>query len=210
MGQQVPAGQLQQLLDALLKQLQHVKPQELANTLWACAKQQYLPQQLLSAPGVVELLCTGNAQGLANAAWACGQLGHRDGLLVPALLTEVQQRLAAGAVTVNNNFTIQGFCNLCWAVAVLHLQQHALQVLHMARAGSFVWPTTTAEQHKQMWQVHTWLLDCQLAGAKGLQGSLTEQQLQQCRAAWEQQMKHTACLTAADEAHSMFDIMPHV
>uniref|UniRef100_A0A383VJ75 RAP domain-containing protein n=1 Tax=Tetradesmus obliquus TaxID=3088 RepID=A0A383VJ75_TETOB len=48
-----------------------------------------------------------------------------------------------------------------------------------------------AEDHRQLWQVHTWLLDFQLAGAQGLQGSLTEQQLQQCWAAWQQQMQPT-------------------
>jgi hypothetical protein len=204
MGQQVPAGQLQQLVDALLEQLQRAMPQTIANTLWACAKQQNLPQQLLSAPGVVELLRAGNAQNLANAAWACGQLGHSDRLLIAALLAEVQQLLAAGAVHDSNTFTVQALCNLCWAAAVLDLQQHALQVLHMARACSCMWLSTTAEQHRQMWQVHTWLLDFQLAGGHGLQGSLTQQQLQQCRATWEQQMQDTARQRVTDFQRSVF------
>jgi hypothetical protein len=161
MGQQVPAGQLQQLLDAIVDMLQRATPQNIANTLWACAKQQYLPQQLLTAPGVVEVLRPGNAQNLANAAWACGQLGHSDGLLVPALLAEVHQRLAAGAVHDSNNFTSQHLCNLCCAAAVLDLQQHAVQVLHMAHACSCIWSSTAAEEHQQFWHVHTWLLDFQ-------------------------------------------------
>jgi hypothetical protein len=173
-GQQVPAGQLQQLLDALLKQLQRAKPQEVVNTLWACAKQRYLPQQLLTAPEVVELLRSGNAQELANAAWACGQLGHRDGLLLASLLAEVQQRLATGAVHDSKDFNSQDLCNTCWAAAVLDLQQHASQVLHIARACSGIWLGTTVESHQQLWQVHMWLLDFQLAGGQGLQGSLTE------------------------------------
>jgi hypothetical protein len=35
--------------------------------------------------------------------------------------------------------------------------------------------------------VHTWLLDFHLAGSQGLQGSLTEQQLQQCKMVWDEQ-----------------------
>jgi hypothetical protein len=204
MGQQVPARQLQQLLDALLQQLQRATQQEIGNTLWACAKQRYLPQQLLTAPGVVELLCAGNAQDLASAAWACGQLGHRDGLLIAALLAEVQQRLAAGAVHDSNNFNSQDLCNTCWAAAVLDLQHHASQVLHIAQACSGVWISTTAEEHLQLWRVHTWLLDFQLAGGQGLQGSLTEQQLQQCSAAWEQQMQDTARQRVTDFQRLVF------
>jgi hypothetical protein len=204
MGQQVPAGQLQQLLDAFWKQLQRATPQHIANTLWACAKQQYLPLRLLTAPGVMELLCAGSTQNLANAAWACGQLGYKDGLLVPALLTAVQQRLAAGAMDDSNYCTIHSLCNMCWAAAVLDLQQHGSQVLHMAHACSSIWSSTTAESHRQMWQVHTWLRDSQLAGGHGLQGSLTEQQLQHCRAAWEQQMQDTARQRVTDFQRSVF------
>jgi hypothetical protein len=203
MGQQVPAGQLQQLLDALVKQLQRVSPQDISNTLWACAKQQYLPQQLLTAPGLVEVLRAGSTQVLANAAWACGQLGHRDGLLVAALLAELQQRLVAGAVHDSNN-TSQHLCNLCWATAVLDQQQLASQVLHIAQACSSTWSSTVTENHQQLWQVHTWLLDFQLARGQGLQGSLTEQQLQQCRAAWEQQLQDTAKNAASEFQRSVF------
>jgi hypothetical protein len=207
MGQQLPAAQLQQLLGALRKQLQRAMPQHIANTLWACAKQQYLPQQLLTAPGVVEPLRAGSAQNLANAAWACGQLGHGDGLLVAALLAEVQQRLASGAVHDSNKFTSQGLCNLCWAAAVLDLQQQASQLQQLAHACSSIWSSTATENHQQLWQVHTWLLDFQLAGGQGLQGSLTEQQLQQCRAAWEQQMQDTARQRVTDFQRSVFAAM---
>jgi hypothetical protein len=50
-----------------------------------------------------------------------------------------------------------------------------------------MWSSTEEEEQQQLWQVHTWLLDSRLAGGQGLQGSLTEQQLQQCRAAWATQ-----------------------
>jgi hypothetical protein len=75
-------------------------------------------------------------------------------------------------------------------VAVLDLQQHAAHVLHLTAALAQVWSSqrvaAVAEELCQVWQVHSWLLDCKFAGGKGLQDTLTEQQLQQCRAAWDE------------------------
>jgi hypothetical protein len=193
MGQQVPAQQLQQLLDAFVAELRQAKPQEVANVLLACAKLDFLPQQLLATPGVAGLLAADTPQGLANAAWACGQLGYKDEQLIPALLVEVQQRLAApGLKNTCGTFTSQNLCNLCWAVAVLDQQQHVQQVLQLAQACSSQWDSTAPENLQQLWQVHTWLLDFQLAWGQGLQGSLTEQQLQQCKAAWDAAMQQQA------------------
>jgi hypothetical protein len=55
-----------------------------------------------------------------------------------------------------------------------------------------MWSSIEVEGQQQMWQVHTWLLDFDLAGAQGLQGSLTQQQLRQCTAAWDENMRKTA------------------
>jgi hypothetical protein len=192
MGQQVPARQLQQLLDAIVPKLQQATPQAVSNTLLACAKLGFLPQRLLAAPGLAWLLQAGTPQGLANAAWACGELGHRDEQLMAALLAEVQQRLTAAGTSSRQGFSSQELCNLCWAVAVLDLQQHAQQVLQLGKACSSIWSNTAAENQQQLWQVHTWLLDFDLAGAQGLQGSLTQQQLQQCKATWDQDLGKTA------------------
>jgi hypothetical protein len=165
----------------------------------------FLPQHLLAAPG---LLVADNPQHLANAAWACGQLGHRDEQLMAALLTEAQLELAAsrqdGSSKGGRNLTTQELCNLCWAVAVLDLQQHVQQVLQLAQACSSQWHSVAPEELKQLWQVHTWLLDFQLAGGQGLQGSLTEQQLQQCNAAWQQQMQDTLTQAPTQFQHSVF------
>jgi hypothetical protein len=192
MEQQVPVAQLQHLLDAFVGKLQQAKPQEVSNMLLACAKLGFLPQQLLAAPGLAGLLPAGTPQGLANAAWACGQLGHRDEQLIGALLAEVQQQLVAAGARSSRSFNSQELCNLCWAVAVLDLQQHAQQVLQLAQACSSMWSSTEEEDYWQLWQVHTWVLDFQLAGGRGLQGSLTQQQLQQCRAVWDEQLRQSA------------------
>jgi hypothetical protein len=192
MGQQVPARQLQQLLDAFVAKLQQAMPQEASNTLTACAKLGFLPQRLLAAPGLAGLLAAGKPQELANAAWACGQLGHRDEQLMAALLAEVQQRLTAAKTSSSRSFNSQELCILGWAVAVLDLQQHAQQVLQMAKACSSMWSSIKEEGQWQLWQVHTWLLDFDLAGGQGLQVSLTQQQLQQCAEAWDQALRQTA------------------
>jgi hypothetical protein len=116
-----------------------------------------------------------------------------------ALLTEAQQRLAAprhgsssSSSDCEQSLNAQGLCNMCWAVAVLDLQQHVQQVLQLAQAYSSQWDSTVPQGLQQLWQVHTWLLDFQLAGGQGLQGSLTEQQLQQCRAAWDADLQQHA------------------
>jgi hypothetical protein len=205
MGQQVPARQLQQLLDALVAKLQQANSQDVSNTLLACAKLGFLPQRLLAAPGLAELLGAGTPQALANAAWACGQLGHRDEQLMAALLAEVQQRLTAAGTSSSRSYSSQHLCNLCWAVAVLDLQQHAQQVLQLAKACSSMWSSIEeAAEHRQLWQVHTWLLDFDLAGGQGLQGSLKQQHLQQCKAAWDKMLCKTAIQRLSDFQRSVF------
>jgi hypothetical protein len=204
MRQQVPVAQLQHLLNALVGKLQQAEPQDVSNTLWACAKLCLIPQQLLAAPGLAGLLQVGNPQELANAAWACGQLGHRNEQLMGALLAEVQQRLAAAGARSSRSCNSQDLCNLCWAVAVLDLQQHAQQVLQLAQACSSMWSSTEAEEQQQLWQVHTWLLDFPLAGGQGLQDSLTQQQLQQCRAAWDESLQQSAKQRCSDFQRSVF------
>jgi hypothetical protein len=72
-------------------------------------------------------------------------------------------------------------------VAISDLQQQAEHVLQLAAALATVWSskqvTAAAEELIQLWQVHTWLLDFQLAGGQGLKDALSKQQLQQCQTA---------------------------
>jgi hypothetical protein len=124
-----------------------------------------------------------------------------------ALLAEAQQRLAApegGSSRNGRSLNAQELCNLCWAVAVLDLQQHAQQVLQLAEACSSQLDSTVSEQLQQLWHVHTWLQDLQLATGQGLQGSLTEQQLQQCRVAWDASLQQQARLPPSQFQRSVF------
>jgi hypothetical protein len=56
----------------------------------------------------------------------------------------------------------------------------------------------------QWWQVHTWLQDFQLAGGMGLKGTLTQQQLQQCKAARDQQLEAILARPASSFQRSVY------
>jgi hypothetical protein len=63
------------------------------------------------------------------------------------------------------------------------------------------------ENLQQLHQVHLWLQDCQLpaGGGKGLLGVLTQQQLEQCKHAWEQQLQdRRAALAGTSTQQSVF------
>jgi hypothetical protein len=73
------------------------------------------------------------------------------------------------------------------------LQQCVPQVLQLAAASSELWHTATAGSLHQLYQVHLWLLDSQLpAPSQGLSGVLSQQQVEQCRASWLQQLAANA------------------
>ena len=125
---------------------------------------------------------------------ALGQLGHADEQLHGPLLQEAAQRLQQQrAQDGSSRFTAQELCNISWSVAVLDLQQHTDQLLPLVQACSQQWQSMQVEGMRQLFQVHLWLLDCQsAAGAEqrqGLQGVLSALQLQQCEAAWRQQLQ---------------------
>ncbi|KAF6264900.1 hypothetical protein COO60DRAFT_1633968 [Scenedesmus sp. NREL 46B-D3] len=207
MGQDVKEEHLQLLFNRFVDELQHAEPRNVSNALWAAAKLGLMPQQLLAVPGLARLLKADSAQGLSNAAWACGQLGHRDAQLIGALLYEARRRLAragGGSSSSKDSLSNQALTNLCWAVAVLDLRQYLKHVKPLAQACSRQWASLAAEGLQQLWQVHTWLLDFQLAGGKGLQGSLTKQQLQECCAEWAAHLQRQAQQPPSEYQRSVF------
>mgnify|MGYP001807604013 CR=1 FL=1 len=186
--QQVPEQQLQQMERRSVQVLREASPQAVSNTLLACGKLQYAPQELLSVvqqnPEQLQaVLAAAIPQELANMAWACGQMGYK-GRLLPEVLLQQAVTLQAGKTGCLN---LQNICNLCWAAAVLDLQQCVPQVLQLAASTGCLPKITMAENLQQLHQVHLWLLDSQLpTPGQGLSGVLSQQQLQQCKDAWEQ------------------------
>jgi hypothetical protein len=211
MQQQVPQQQLQQLVQRVLEVLPLAKPQDVSNTLWACGKLQHVPQQLLSAleqPQQLQaVLAAADPQAVANMAWACAQLGYKGKLLPAALLQRAVQLLhkSRRPYSTTHNFTAQGLCNLCWSVAVLDIQQSKPQLFQLAAAVDQQWDTTVAEDKQQLYQAQLWLLDSQLpAAGQGLSGVLSQQQLEQCRANWEQAVAASAQQRVTDLQQSVF------
>jgi hypothetical protein len=206
MGQQVPPQQLQLMLAAFEKVLLDARPQAVSNMLWACGKMQHLPRQMLQAlqqhpQQLQQLLAAADPQALANMAWGCGQLGYK--LLPGVLLQQAVKLLQDGAA---GSFSAQGVCNLCWSAAVLDLQQCVSQVLQLAAAASQLFSTTSDGNRQQLHQVHLWLRDTKLpAPYQGLSGVLTQQQLEQCRASWEQQLTVTAKQQSSRTQQSVYD-----
>jgi hypothetical protein len=208
MWQELPVEQLQQLLASLVSIAPQASSQDLCNTLWACGKLGFIPKQLLSSAALPSKLQGATGQQLAAAARACGQLGHRHEQVVGVLLHEAASRLAAhaaagavapaaGDVCGDSAFSADDLCNLCWCVAVLDLQHHASQALQFACCCSEQWADVGVEGRQQLFHVHCWLLTFQLAGEQGLWGSLSSEQLQQCRDTWQ-----AALELAADTAYA--------
>ena len=207
MGQQLPSAQLQKVLAAFDTMLPAANSQNLSNLLWACGKMKYIPTQLLQAlqqhpQQLQQLITAAEPQALANIAWACGELGHTGQLLPGALLQQAGKFVQDGCT---GSFKPQELCNLCWSAAVLDLQQCVPQVLQLAAAASQLVSTASDAELQQLHQVHLWLLDSQLPSpGQGLSGCLTQQQLEQCRASWEQSIVATAKLQSSQLQQSVY------
>jgi hypothetical protein len=192
----LPEMQRDSMLAALARQLSSAVPLDLSNTLVACEGLRHLPVQLLKAldqnPAELQrLVAAAGLQELANTAWACASLGYEGALPAAAVqhaFILLQQRVLHSEAG-RTGYDGQMFCNTCWAAAVLDLQQHVDAVLLLAQACTRQWDALRAEEQHQLYQVHLWLQDCQLpAGCHGLAGVLEQQQLEQCRASWVQQL----------------------
>jgi hypothetical protein len=204
-GEAVQAGQLEQLLAAFEQQLHKATPQETSNTLLACARFRYLPVQLLTAleqqQHMQRFLTGANLQELANTAWAYGMLGRNREVALGDLLQQAINLLQQDS----SRCVSQELCNLCWAVAVLDLRQHVPAVLQLAQA-SISWRESVVPKHlQQLYQVRLWLLDTNSAAAEGPKGGkgpgllqvLSQQQLDECRQAWQDQVATQAQQAAA-------------
>jgi hypothetical protein len=100
------------------------------------------------------------------------------------------------------SFTMQNMCNLCWSTAVLDLQQSVPHVLQLAAACKHLWGDAVDKDMWQLYQVHLWLLDSQLpAPGQGLLDVLSQQQLQQCKHSWEQQLTDSTSIAKASGLH---------
>lgn len=223
---QLPVRQCDRLLTALVRQLDDALLVDISNTLWACARMRLFPRTLLAGlerqPDRLQtLVSTANLQALANMAWACGQLAYRDEVL-PGVLLQHATLLLSQQDDQRTKLKCQELCNICWAAAVLDMQQCSQEVLQLAQACSEVWDVMVPTELHQLYQVHLWLSDCSQpstehegeqaatdaagagaagGGGGGLSQVLTPQQLEHCRRSWELQLADKAVSHKASMMH---------
>ncbi|GBF91349.1 hypothetical protein Rsub_04089 [Raphidocelis subcapitata] len=152
--------------------------QNVSNSLWALSQLGLRPASLTQrlADAAVPLAPSMTPQALANTAAAVAKLGV-GGAQLFAALAGAAGRLAQG-------FTTQNLCNLAWALAVADQRQLAGAAVALAQraATGEVWAQMVAESHRQLHQVHLWLMGLD---GRGLSGALSPAQLRECEAAWE-------------------------
>jgi hypothetical protein len=191
-GQQLPwQAPFSGAVQAFVPLLPKANSQDLANVLWACAEVGHYPQQLLqalTAAAPLPLLQQANSQDVANLAWALAVLAPDPppAALMAFLLQRMQDLLAQQPSAAS----IQELTNTAWAVAVLDQQQLAAQLGPLAAAAfsQRQWASSQPESLYQWHQVHLWLTDAHVLGPAGLGTfpGVSQQQLEQYRAAWEE------------------------
>jgi hypothetical protein len=188
---QAPFSRAVQALAPLLPQ---AAPQAVANTSWACGVVRHYPQRLLQtlaadAAAAGLHVQQANAQEVSNLAWALAVVAPDPPptALMASLLQRMQDLLSQQPAAISS----QALANTAWAVAVL--DQHPLTgQLALLAAAAFTqqWASRQPEHLRQWHQVHLWLTDTQVLGPAGLGAfpGVSQQQLEQCRAAWEERL----------------------
>jgi hypothetical protein len=202
--EQVSTIQLQQLMVALTVKLPSASPQAVAISMWGLAHlqpQPFFPAPLLESKAkqtIVRMVADMIPQNLANIAWACGIWGHGD----EQLLLPLFKRVEDNSLVLRGQYlpSVQNLTNMCWAAAVLNMQQLVSHVEQFAAAISSRWEDVFAKEKQQLHQVHMWLLDLN-SSSRGLLGCLSEQQLKECREPWQKQIAEMAVSAKTSPAH---------
>jgi hypothetical protein len=199
----VTSVNLNTLLTHLQAQLPSCSMLDISSSVAACGRMQYAPLQLLAALEQQPVLLKGLLDAavpteLATLAAACCQLGYSSNVLPGVLL---QQAIQVHLDSTASSCSMRDVCDLCWCAAALDLRQCVPQVLQLVgMCDAQMWGEAEDKQVCSVYRVHLWLLDSQLpAPGWGLRGELSQQQLQQCKDSWEQQLKQSA----AARSHGM-------
>ena len=186
--QSISHPQLQKLLEGFCSQLLAAKPQDISNTLWACAKLRSYPKEFFKAWGWRRHVGKMNLQDVSNIAYALAVFAHRDAQFMEALLGRAADLLEGGMGV--GDVMLQNCVNLAWSVAVLDMQELASQLQPLVLACSAAPGRLIMEEKQSLFQVHIWMCDAALCGGQGLAGSgwVTQQQLQQWERSWREQL----------------------
>lgn len=99
---------------------------------------------------------------------------------------------------------------VCWAIAVGNVLDSDLVrcVRHVAAACGGVWETVGRLERQNLLYVHTWLEQRHpWSDGRGLAGALTEQQLADCRTAWQIGRGHLGGPTTSMLQQQIFDVL---
>lgn len=157
-------------------------------------------------------------QELSNIAFACGMLSHLDTVLMDAILKQTVQilnsasatatagsgsstrlanhlELSEGVKQMSPAFGLQSLCLICWAGAVLNMQDHVVELQAVASHCSSLWSSVdmVAADKVQLFQLHVWLVE-QCGLQEGLLGQLSQQQIDECK---EERIKLVRTLSKA-------------
>lgn len=104
----------------MIKNIHDFNPQNIANSLWACANLKVENQQLLHALAAeaIRKISEFQPQHMSNTLWACATLRFFNETLLDAI--------AAEAIRKISDFDHQGLSNMAWALAKLFYKNHQL------------------------------------------------------------------------------------
>jgi hypothetical protein len=191
---------LRLLQGRISQQLKAWSSQAIANSMFACARLGVYNARFLGDASALahKWLPGAAATGVEQAACACKVLQFRDGRLMAAVVKRSKQLLQqrGRGQLYEGSLRCKLAAQVSYAVAALDLQQLADDVRelviisgvaqqHDTDAGYDVLPTSNciAGQLGMLWEVHAWLVQHRLLDGQGLAGLLSQQQLEQGRAA---------------------------
>jgi hypothetical protein len=171
--------------------------QQIANTMWACAKVKLFDVGFFdrAAAARSQWLPTATRAELQQVAWACMMLQVKHQQLMEGTLKRIkqiadQQWLRATQQGVSRD-TLGVIMGVCHAVAALDMQQLAGDARRLIAESGVTHSTNIGRLANLLWEVHTWLVQHQLLDGQGLAGLLSQQQLDEGRACsetyWAQQ-----------------------
>lgn len=192
-----------QAADRLLLTVPAVAAACVVKCLLACAQLGVLPRGLLDrlAEQQQRLLPVMDEQQVGNAAHALAMLGttQQGPQLLEALWLKAVQ-LQQQPQTLQQQQRQRHLLKVLWATALLDERLQGRQVQEFVKnafAAGPLWDTLEGYDLGVMYQVHLWLRDQKLGDGQGLAGSLKEQQLEQCRQRWKQQLQRLQQLQPA-------------
>jgi hypothetical protein len=168
------------------------EPQQLANSMWACGMLDVYDAAFCdrAAAAAVRWLPSAVAADVQQLAWACCKLQYKHEQLMAGLLQRIKQ-LALKQQKQYRQQSVQRdplglVIGVCHAVAMLDMQQYAgdvRQLVATSTGGGAMPDKKYGTIAPLLWKVHAWLVQHQLLDGQGLAGLLTEQQLEEARAA---------------------------